>query len=142
MAAGAAAARSLTIRRTAGRLLLALLLLLGVGVVLGELSESTAQAAELRLVRDFAADRAGALTTVAHGLSWLARGYVIAVLALACYTALYRRGWRSSALAVAASVLGAFAISSLDKLLVGRPRPPVAHLETVSSARSPSGHAT
>jgi membrane-associated phospholipid phosphatase len=43
---------------------------------------------------------------------------------------------------VAASVLGAFAISNLDKLLVARPRPPVPHLETVSTASFPSGHGT
>jgi undecaprenyl-diphosphatase len=119
-----------------------LLVLLLVGFVLGELSESLAQSADLRLVREVAADRSGWLTTVAHGLSWLGRGYVIIPLVLISCAALYRRGMRSSALAVAVSVLGAFALSSIDKLLVGRPRPPVQHLETVSTASFPSGHAT
>jgi undecaprenyl-diphosphatase len=37
---------------------------------------------------------------------------------------------------------GGIAISSLDKVLVSRGRPPVLHLETVTSASFPSGHTT
>jgi membrane-associated phospholipid phosphatase len=142
MTARAAAAPRSLIRRTSGRLVMALLLLVGVGYALGKLSQSVAQAADLELVRDVAAHRVHSLVVLAHDLSWLGRGYVIVPLALVCCAALYRRGRRSSALAVAASVVGAFAISSLDKLLVGRPRPPVEHLETVTTASFPSGHAT
>jgi membrane-associated phospholipid phosphatase len=142
MTARAATAPWSMIRRTGGRLVVALLLLLGVGYALGKLSQSVAQPADLDLVRDVAAHRVQSLIVLAHDLSWLGQGYVIAPLALVCCAVLYRRGRRSSALAVAASVLGAFAISSFDKLLIDRPRPPVPHLETVSSASFPSGHAT
>jgi membrane-associated phospholipid phosphatase len=135
------AARWPILRSLGGRLVLAWLLLAALGFGLGELARWETQGADLRLVREIASERTGTLTAVAHGLSGLGLGYVITPLAVAACVALYRRGRRASALAVAASVLGAFALSSVDKLLVGRPRPPVAHLETVSTASFPSGHA-
>jgi undecaprenyl-diphosphatase len=40
------------------------------------------------------------------------------------------------------SMAGGIAISSLDKVLVARVRPPVHHLDAVSTASFPSGHTT
>jgi undecaprenyl-diphosphatase len=55
---------------------------------------------------------------------------------------LYRRGRSTDAVVVAVITLGATGMANLDKVLVGRPRPPVHHLEAVASASFPSGHAT
>jgi membrane-associated phospholipid phosphatase len=38
------------------------------------------------------------------------------------------------------STLGATLIANVDKVLVGRPRPPVEHLEAVTGQSFPSGH--
>ncbi len=55
---------------------------------------------------------------------------------------LYRRGAGTNALAIALSTAGGVLIANVDKLLVGRPRPTVHHLELVRSSSFPSGHAT
>jgi undecaprenyl-diphosphatase len=111
------------------------------GYVGGELITG-AGVPELGAVRDFAGARTPDLTLIAHCLSWLGRSYVLAVGALVCCLVFLRQGARTKAAALAASVAGAEAISWVDKLLVHRPRPPVAHLETVTSSSFPSGHAT
>jgi undecaprenyl-diphosphatase len=56
--------------------------------------------------------------------------------------ALGRAGLRREALAVAFSLGGAILIAAWVKLLVMRPRPPVEHLQAVTSSSFPSGHAT
>jgi undecaprenyl-diphosphatase len=89
-----------------------------------------------------AADRTGFLTGFAHVLSTIGSGYVVFALAAIACVFLYRRRRGAAALAVAVSTAGAVVISNVDKLLVGRPRPPVHHLEHVTSASFPSGHAT
>lgn len=116
------------------------LLLAGFG--LGELSEAIATGADLDAVRDVAADRSGQLTATAHAFSRFSSGVVLVALALITCALLWWRAQARSALTIAISVAGAIAISSLDKVLVARTRPPVRHLEAVSSGSFPSGHTT
>ena len=118
----------------------AALLLLGWG--LGDLAVSVAQPADLDAVRDVAAGRTGLLITMAHGLSWLGNGFVVFPIAAVVCVTLYRRGEVRAVLLLAVSTVGAVLIYNLDKVLVGRPRPPVAPLEHVISASFPSGHST
>lgn len=116
------------------------LLLLGFG--LGDLSESTAAASDLDAVQDVASDRSALLTTMAHVASTAGSAFVLVPLALIVSWLLWRRNERNGALFIAISFAGATAISTLDKVLVGRPRPPVHHLEAVTSGSFPSGHTT
>ncbi len=116
------------------------LLLIGWGV--GGIARVWAQPVDLDWVRDLAGDRTPALTTVSRVLSALGSGYVVFPLALAACLFLLTRAQPGRALAVLLCTFGAVALANLDKLLVGRPRPPVHHLERVSSASFPSGHAT
>jgi undecaprenyl-diphosphatase len=98
--------------------------------------------ADLAAVRDLAALRDGTLTSVARALSLLGSGYVVyALAALSAFVLLLVRR-RLEALLILISTFGAAAIENLDKVLVGRPRPPVRHLELVTSPSFPSGHAT
>lgn len=101
-----------------------------------------ARVSELGVVRDLAGERTPELTSAAHALSWLGRSYVLAAAALICCWGFWRRGARTRAASLAASVAGADAIWSVDKLLVDRARPPLAHLESTTSSGFPSGHAT
>jgi len=55
---------------------------------------------------------------------------------------LVRADMRPEAVAVALSLGGAMLISDVVKPLVGRPRPPVEHLQAVGGYSFPSGHAT
>jgi undecaprenyl-diphosphatase len=122
--------------------MIAWIMLVLVGWGLGELSRSAAQASDLDEVQDVAAGRSPLLTTLAHALSFAGSGYVIVPLAVVVCVILYHHGRRVDAYAVALSVLGAMALSSVVKPIVDRSRPPVHHLEAVSSASFPSGHAT
>jgi undecaprenyl-diphosphatase len=124
------------------RLAVALIALLLIGWGLGELARSVAQPSDLDLVRDTAAERTSLLTAIAHGLSLMGSGYVIFPLAAACSALLYRGGQGTNALVIALSTTGGVLIANLDKVLVGRPRPMVHHLELVNSSSFPSGHAT
>lgn len=123
-------------------LLLALIGFVVVGWGLGELCRSTVASPDLEAVRSLAADQTSALTTVAHAFSAMAGGYVITPLAVISFVVLFWRGRRTTAVVIALSTLGAATISTVDKLLVGRPRPPVEHLEAVATASFPSGHST
>lgn len=116
--------------------------LLVIGWGLGELAMSLLQAEDADAVRAVATQRTTGLTGLAHAFSLLGSVYVIAALAVICCAILYRHGRQNGALAVALSTIGAIMIANLDKLLVGRHRPPVHHLEAVSSPSFPSGHAT
>ena len=127
-------------RRAAG-LLAALAGLMLAGWIVGELIRSL-HAADLEVVRDIAARRSPAETTIAHVLSRLGSSLLIGPLALACCIALYRKLGPASGLYVAVATAGAVVIFNVDKLLVGRPRPPVAHLEAATHSSFPSGHAT
>jgi membrane-associated phospholipid phosphatase len=128
------------VRGRVTRLLIALLVLLLIGWGLGALCRSLLTTIDLRAVRDIASERTAAQTTVAHVLSWIGSGYVVFPLTLVCCAILYLGGRRWRSLAVGLSTLGAVVIADLDKLLVGRPRPPVHHLEKVMSGSFPSGH--
>jgi membrane-associated phospholipid phosphatase len=118
--------------------LLIAFILVGWGV--GALVTSALTPADLNAVRDVASDRTPAATVVAHGLSWIGSGFVVFSVALACCLTSYRRRRRGTALAVALSMVGAQLIIDLDKLLVGRRRPPLHHLDRVTGHSFPSGH--
>jgi len=113
-------------------------ILVGWGV--GALVTSALTSADLDAVRDVASDRTPAATVVAHLFSWIGSGFVVFPVALACCLTLYRRRRRAAALAVALSTVGAQVIIDLDKLLVGRRRPPLHHLDRVTGHSFPSGH--
>jgi membrane-associated phospholipid phosphatase len=130
------------LRTVAAALVASLGALLLIGWGLGELATSLTQTDDLDAVRDVAAERTGFLTGVAHVLSTIGSGYVVFGLAAIACVLLYHRRLGAAALAVAVSTAGAVVLSNVDKLLVDRPRPPVQHLEHVTSASFPSGHAT
>ena len=109
---------------------------------LGALFIPLVASADLDVVRDLASQRTATATVVAHMLSWLGSGFVVYPVALAACLGLYQRGHRAQAVAVGVSTAGAVALYSIDKLLVGRHRPPVHHLELVTGYSFPSGHAT
>ena len=108
----------------------------------GALTITATRSLDLHGVRDLASDRTTLLSDVAHVLSFIGSGYVIIPLAVVITIGLYARARKPDAFAVALSVAGAMALSSLVKVIVDRARPPVHHLEAVSSASFPSGHAT
>ncbi len=118
--------------------LLVTFVLIGWGI--GALVTSTLTSADLDAVRDVASDRAATATAVAHVFSWIGSGFVVVPVALICSVMMYRRRHRTSALAVALSTVGAQVIIDLDKLLVGRHRPPLHHLDRVTGHSFPSGH--
>jgi undecaprenyl-diphosphatase len=122
------------------RLLIALLVLVLIGWGLGVFCRSMLTPIDLRAVRAVASERTPAQTTVAHTLSWIGSGYVVFPLTLVCCAMLHLAGRSRRSLAVGLSTLGAVVIANLDKLLVARPRPPVHHLEKVTSYSFPSGH--
>lgn len=126
----------------AGPLLVYWVGLLLLGWAVGELVMAYLTAWDSQAVGYFAAERTAGLTAMAHGLSFLASGYwVVPVTVIACLL-LYQARRHTEAVAVGLTVIGASAMSTVDKLLVGRPRPTVEHLEAVGSASFPSGHAT
>jgi undecaprenyl-diphosphatase len=119
---------------------MAVFLLVGWGV--GEMWLSIVGSVDLDAVRDVAAQRSRAFTDAARAVTWAGSAYVLVPLALICCVALGRAGLRREAAAVALSLGGAMLLSSWVKLLVSRPRPPVAHLQRVAGESFPSGHAT
>jgi membrane-associated phospholipid phosphatase len=116
------------------------LVLIGWGA--GELWLSIVGSADLDAVREVAADRTQALTTAARAVTWAGSGYLLVPLALVCSLALACSGRRREALLMVLALGGAMLLSNLVKLLVSRPRPPVAHLQSVTGSSFPSGHAT
>jgi undecaprenyl-diphosphatase len=97
---------------------------------------------DLPAVRDLVGIRDHELTAVARALSVAGSAYVTLPLALLCAAALLLSGRRALGLLIGLGTFGAVIIENFDKLLVGRPRPPVHHLELVTSWSFPSGHAT
>ena len=126
--------------RAALHLMAALIALLLIGWGLGALVRATTQTVDLSAVRDLAADRTPFLTTAARALSVIGSGYVMLPLALLCSVVLYAFRRAAAGASVGLSVVGTVVISNTDKVLVGRPRPPIHHLVHVSSASFPSGH--
>ncbi len=118
---------------------LAVFVLLGWGV--GALWTSVVESVELSAVRDVAAQRTATLTDVVQVITWAGSAFLLVPLALIACLAFARAGLRREALAVALSLGGAMLISDWVKLLVSRPRPPVEHLQAITSSSFPSGHA-
>lgn len=116
------------------------LILVGWGA--GEFVRAYTSGADLSAVRDLAQLRSPALTTASRVLSTIGSAYVVLPAALATTAVLYGLGRRPAAAVILLSTLGAIAIADLDKVLVDRPRPPVRHLQFVSSPSFPSGHAS
>ena len=128
--------------RTGARLLLGLVAFVLVGWGVGELLLSVLASADLNAVRDIAAERSGIVTQAARTVTWAGSAFLLVGLALIICSALDRTGLRREALAVAFSLGGAMLIATWIKLLMARPRPPIEHLQTVTSSSFPSGHAT
>jgi len=83
------------------------------------------------------------LLAVARGGTWLGAPVVIFLASAALMVALLRVGRRRSALLVLLSALGAYALSTLGKLVVGRARPSFDEAVATAQGNSfPSGHAT
>jgi endonuclease/exonuclease/phosphatase (EEP) superfamily protein YafD/membrane-associated phospholipid phosphatase len=122
-------------------LLLALLGFVLIWWALGVLCRALLIGTDARVVDDIASDRTSGQIAAAHAFSFLGSAYVVFPLTAVCAAGLYLWGRRSRALAVGLSTLGAVLIANVDKALVGRPRPPVHHLEAVSGQSFPSGHA-
>lgn len=124
------------------RLLLGWLALLLLGWAAGALWVWVVGSGELDVMREVVAARTTALNAVARAVTWAGSAFLLVPLALICCFVLVRAGRRREALAVALSLGGAMALSSLVKPLVSRARPPVEHLQAVSGWSWPSGHAT
>ncbi len=128
--------------RAGTRLLLGFVAFVLVGWGVGELSLSVLESADLNAVRDVATERSGIVTQAARVVTWAGSAFLLVPLALIICLMLSRAGLAREALAVAFSLGGAMLIATLVKLLVARPRPPVEHLQAVTSWSFPSGHAT
>jgi undecaprenyl-diphosphatase len=122
------------------RVLLALVGFVLVGWAAGAICRSALTGTDLPIVEDIASSRSTEQITASHVFSLIGSGYVVFPLALICCVTMYLRGHQSESLMVAVSTLGATVIANADKLLVGRPRPPVAHLEAVTGQSFPSVH--
>lgn len=97
---------------------------------------------DLAAVRGLASVRDHGLTSAMRALSAAGSGYVVFPLAALSAGMLFWLGRRAMAALIVVSTCGAAIIENIDKVLVGRPRPPIRHLEHVASASFPSGHAT
>jgi membrane-associated phospholipid phosphatase len=98
---------------------------------------------EARLMRHVDQGSGAVVTTIARGLSTFGSDRVLVPIVAVVAVVLAIRSRLALALVVAVSALGGIALGDLVKLLVARPRPPVAHrLVTVASSSFPSGHAT
>jgi undecaprenyl-diphosphatase len=126
----------------ARRLVLALVVLVLVGWGLGEACVALVGHADLNAVRELAAQRSRGLNALTRALSWVGSALVIVPLAVACCALLNHLGRTRDAVAIAVSLGGAILLYRCVKLLVARPRPPVEHLQAVTGASFPSGHAT
>lgn len=124
------------------RLLAGLVAFILIGWAAGALWTSLSFSAELEFMREVAAQRTAALTSVARAVTWAGSSFVLVPLALLCFVLMLRAGMRVEAAAVVLSLGGAMLISDAVKLLVARPRPPIEHLQAVSGYSFPSGHAT
>jgi membrane-associated phospholipid phosphatase len=130
------------VRPIAIRLVLGLAVFVLAGWAAGALWTSAFASGEPGVMRDIAEDRTAGLTAAARVVTWAGSASVLVPLAVGCCLLLLRAGLPREALAVAISLAGAVLISDMVKLLVSRPRPPVEHLQAVSSSSFPSGHST
>jgi undecaprenyl-diphosphatase len=126
--------------RNAVCLVLGLVAFVLVGWGAGALWTSIVGSDEEEFVRALAEQRTPTLTAIARAVTWAGSLWLLVPLALACCVLLMRAGLPRQTAAVALSLAGANLISDLVKVLVGRPRPPVEHLQIVTGASFPSGH--
>jgi len=126
----------------AARLLTGLLVLVLVAWAAGEIWVASIGDAETELMRSLAAERSQGLIELARVVTWLGSVWLLAPCALVACFLLARAGRVTEAVALALGLLGAIAIADAAKALVGRPRPPVEHLQKVTGSSFPSGHAT
>jgi membrane-associated phospholipid phosphatase len=130
------------VRRPLVRLLIGLTAFILIGWGAGALWTSVVGAGDLEAVRQVTEGRSAALTAAMRVVTWAGSAWVLVPLAAGCCTVLLRRGLHREAAGVALSLGGAMLISAAVRVLVSRPRPPVEHLQAVTSASFPSGHST
>jgi undecaprenyl-diphosphatase len=118
----------------------AVLTLLGWGA--GALWIEVGGSADLEAVSELAGDRTAELSVAARVLTWAGSAYVLVPLAAICCLLFVLAGLRSEAFAVGLSLAGAILLADVVKLLVGRARPPIEHLQAVTGPSFPSAHAT
>jgi len=112
-----------------------------VGWGLGELWTAIAGSTDLDALRDVTDGRTTTTIDVSRAVTWAGSSVVLVPLATICCLAFARAGFRREAVAVALSLGGAIVIWHALKPLVARARPPIEHLQHVSGASFPSGHA-
>jgi membrane-associated phospholipid phosphatase len=130
------------VSRCALRLIVGFTVLVLAGWAAGEVWLSIDGSADREVTQQVLSARTQALTTAARAITWAGSSWLLVPLAAICCWALLRRGMPFPAAATAISLAGAILLCQLVKLLVSRPRPPVEHLQAVSSSSFPSGHAT
>ncbi len=126
----------------AARLLVGLVVLVLLGWAAGEVWVASIGGAESSFMRSLAAERSQGLIELARGVTWLGSLWLLAPCGLVFCVLLTRAGLVVEAVALALGLLGAVVIGDVTKGLVSRPRPPVEHLQKVSSSSFPSTHAT
>jgi undecaprenyl-diphosphatase len=126
----------------AARLLVGLVVLVLLGWAAGEAWVASIGGAESSFMRSLAAERSQGLIELARGVTWLGSLWLLAPCGLVFCVLLTRAGLAVEAIALALALLGAVVIADVTKGLVSRPRPPVEHLQKVSSSSFPSTHAT
>ena len=125
----------------AARLAAGLVALVLLAWAAGEVWVKSIGSTEADFMRDFAAERSHGLVELARAVTWLGCLWVLVPFGLVSCFLLLRAGFAAQAAALAVGLVGAVLIADLAKALVARPRPPVEHLERVSSSSFPSGHA-
>ena len=119
-----------------------LLVLILAGWAAGEIWVSSIGSAESELMRELAAGRSLGSIELAQAVTWLGSLWVLIPVGLASCFVLARAGLVVEAVALAGGLAGAVLVTDVTKALVSRPRPPVEHLQHVSSSSFPSSHAT
>lgn len=113
-----------------------------VGWAAGEIWTALGAPGDLEAVRSLAVERSSAATSAMRLLTRLGSGTVLWPLAAAGALALAVAGLRRDAWILIVSLAGAVVLYDSVKVLVDRTRPPVHHLEALSSPSFPSGHST
>jgi undecaprenyl-diphosphatase len=126
----------------AARLLIGLLVLIVLGWAAGEVWVASIGGAETSFMRSLAAERSQGLVEAARLVTWLGSLWLLVPCAVVACVLLVRAGLVVEAVALAVALLGAVVIADVTKALVDRPRPPVEHLQKVTSSSFPSTHST
>jgi membrane-associated phospholipid phosphatase len=130
------------VRRAAIELVAGLIAFVLIGWGLGELWVRVGDSADMNAISTVADWRPQGVVDVAKVVTWLGSSAVLIPLgAVACFM-FWRAGRPRDAAAIVLSLGGAIALWHIVKPLVGRSRPPVEHLASVSGTSFPSGHAT